>query len=99
MDDFLDGSKRKNWVEENNMMVFSLFSPTHQATEVDVFLEPPFDFERAYAAAAIIDVGPGVIGSFCSLEDLMTLKKKAGRPRDLEDLAQLVKLHKLEDSQ
>ena len=29
MDDFLDESKRRQWIQEKNMMVFSLFSPAH----------------------------------------------------------------------
>jgi len=97
MDDFLDESKRRNWIKEKNMMVFSLFSPIHQATEIDLFIEPPFDFERAYATAAMVDVAPGVSASFCSLDDLMRMKEKAGRPRDLQDIAQLRELRGSEE--
>ena len=98
IDDFLDPSKREQWVKEKNMTVFSLFSPAHQATEIDVFVEPPFDFERAYAVAAPIEVAPGVTASFCSLDDLIALKTKAGRPRDLEDIVQLAKLREQKET-
>ena len=33
------------------MTVFSLFSPSHPATEVDVFAQPPLDFDPAYGVA------------------------------------------------
>jgi predicted nucleotidyltransferase len=97
MEDFLDDSKRKVWVQEKNMVVFSLFSPAHVATEIDLFVEPPFDFERAYSNALMLEMAPGVQANFCSLDDLIALKTKAARPRDLEDIAQLRKVRKPEE--
>jgi predicted nucleotidyltransferase len=97
MSDFLIESKRREWVRDKNMMVFSLFSPVHRATEIDLFVEAPFDFETAYSTAMKAEVAPGVNASFCSVEDLLRLKRKAGRPRDLEDVAQLEKLKDAKD--
>lgn len=84
--DFEDPAKRESWARDKGMTVFSLFSPEHPATEIDLFLEPPFDFARAYEAAARMEVASGTIATFVSRDDLIAMKRKAGRPRDLEDI-------------
>jgi hypothetical protein len=58
-DEFLDAAKRREWAQKKNMTVFSLFSDSHQATEIDVFLEVPIDFDIAYARAFHQEVAPG----------------------------------------
>src|SRR5881296_1460102 len=93
-DDFVDRSKRQQWAQEKNMTVFSLFSDIHQATEIDLFLEPPIDFDAAYGRALRQEVGPGTPATFCSLEDLIELKTLAGRPEDQEDIKKLQQLRK-----
>src|SRR6059036_2128896 len=42
--EFADPGKRQAWAREKGLTVFSVFSPGHRATEVDLFLEVPFDF-------------------------------------------------------
>jgi hypothetical protein len=92
--EFIDPSHRKQWAQEKNMTVFSLFSGAHPATEVDLFLEPPLDFSAAYGRALRQEVAPGTPAVFCSLEDLIALKSMAGRPEDQDDIAQLKQLRK-----
>src|SRR5574341_2630390 len=58
-EDFIDPSKRQQWAVEKNMTVFSLFADAHRATEIDLFLEPPIDFDAAYARAVRQEVAPG----------------------------------------
>lgn len=94
IEQFIDPAMRTKWAVEKNMVVFSLFSPLHPATEIDLFLEPPVDFSKAYAAAMAVEVAPGVRATFCSLDDLIQMKQLAARSRDAEDIAQLRKLHK-----
>jgi hypothetical protein len=97
IEDFVDHSKRQQWAEERNMTVFSLFSNIHQATEIDVFLKPPLDFDTAYGRSVRQEVGPGTPAVFCSLEDLIELKTLAGRPEDREDIEKLKQLRKESD--
>jgi hypothetical protein len=92
-EEFIDPSARQKWISEKNMMVFSLSSKKHPATEINLFLQPPFDFAAAFERASRIDVGAGEIGVFCALDDLILLKTNAGRPRDIDDVAQLRRLH------
>ena len=71
-DEFIDAAKRATWVREKGLTVFSLYSPEHLATEVDVFVQSPFDFADAYARAVRIEVAPGVAATFVSLDARMT---------------------------
>jgi len=51
IEEFADPEKRIRWMQEKGLTVFSLFSDRHPATEIELFVEPPFDFESAYALA------------------------------------------------
>lgn len=86
---FSDPSMRDRWTREKGMTVFSLSSPEHPLTEVDLFAQLPFDFERAYLDALHVEVAPGVVATFVSKSDLIAMKRSAGRPRDLEDVRAL----------
>lgn len=91
-EDFADAETRGAWVREKGLAVFSLFSPEHSATEVDLFVESPIDFELAYARAYRAELAPGVTATFVSLADLLEMKRQAGRKQDLEDVAGLESL-------
>ena len=87
-DALADPAQRAALVREKAMTVLSLFSPELPLTEVDLFADPPFDFEAAYARARRIDLG-GLSAPVASLGDLVDMKRRAGRPKDLEDVAML----------
>ncbi len=90
-----DPAKREAWVREKGLTVFSTFSSDHPATEIDLFVETPFDFERAYASAERLEVAPGIEATFVGLADLIAMKRRAGRPQDLQDVAELESLPRL----
>ena len=94
IEEFADPAKRASWVREKGMRVFSLFRSEHPATEVDIFVEPPFDFETARAAALRQELSPGVEASFVGLDDLLRMKRVAGRPKDLQDIRELESLRR-----
>lgn len=98
LDAVLDEQTRMAWIQQKGMMVFSLHSDAHPATEIDVFLDLPLDFEQAYARSALSELLPGVAARFCSLDDLIAMKMKAGRPRDFEDVRQLQRLKEPDDA-
>ena len=77
--------------------MFSLYSGEHLATEVDIFVELPLDFEQAYQGAARIEIAPGVTATFVGLADLVRLKQQAGRPQDLIDIDMLKALREDND--
>lgn len=90
-DDFADKSIREGWVRDKHLTVFSLWSGQLPATEIDIFVREPFAFDEAYARALNVDF-PFARVSVASLDDLIALKRTAGRPKDLEDIAALEKL-------
>jgi hypothetical protein len=56
---FCDARARATWVREKGMTVFSLFSPEHEMTEVDLFVEAPLDFASAYRRIKVLGTRVG----------------------------------------
>jgi hypothetical protein len=91
VDEFVDPEIRRSWIEEKGLTVFSLWSAQLPLTEIDVFVEEPFPFEATYARALRADLGFGIV-TVASIDDLIDLKTRAGRPKDLEDVRVLRQL-------
>jgi predicted nucleotidyltransferase len=93
--DLADAEKRRAWVRDKGLTVFGLWSPAHPATEVDLFVEEPFPFDEAYARSVRVALGPADV-SVASVADLIDLKRKAGRPKDEEDIRRLEEMLELD---
>ena len=74
---FADGPTRAEWIRTKGLTVLSLHSAQHPQTVVDLFVEEPFDFAKAYAAAARMEVAAGLPATFVGLDDLLA---SSGRP-------------------
>lgn len=94
LDDFADARKRELWIAEKDARVFPLHSEQHRLTPVKLFLQEPFDFQRAQASALHEELAPGVEAVFVGLADLLEMKRNAGRPEDLLDIARLEEVHR-----
>lgn len=88
-DDFADATKRKNWIETKNMQVLSLQSEKYPETTVDIFVTEPFDFNHEYKTSIMAELTPDIQFNLLSIETLIKMKQKAGRPRDLDDIQHL----------
>jgi hypothetical protein len=86
--EFADPDKRRTWVEEKGMRVFSMHDPRHPIVEVDLFVDPPIPFAELAARAEWISIGDRSV-RVASIADLVAMKRAAGRPKDLEDIAAL----------
>lgn len=95
--DFISSEKRFEWIEKKGLTVFSLWNPHEPATEVDIFVESPLDFEKAYSQGVCFNIVNDIEAKVLGLDDLINLKKKAGRPKDLDDISRLNALYN-EDS-
>jgi predicted nucleotidyltransferase len=89
--DFADPIKREQWIQEKHMEVFSLFDPQNPLFSVDIFVRHPISFETLYAGSKSVDIGGATI-RICSIDHLIELKRRAGRPQDLDDIAQLQRI-------
>jgi hypothetical protein len=87
--DFAKEQVRRAWVEDKGLTVFSLWSPSHPGTEVDLFVLEPFDFGEAWQRRMDAVLPDGTTVHVVGLDDLRHLKQTAGRPRDLDDLEKL----------
>jgi hypothetical protein len=85
---FADPVVREQWIREKGLTVFSLWSPSHPATEIDIFVEEPFPFDEGFSRAARADLGE-IHVTVASVDDLIRLKRAAGRPKDEEDIRAL----------
>lgn len=89
--DFADPEVRRAWIEDKHMQVLSFYDPDHAAREVDVFVAYPRDFDSLVAAAVPTRVGGAIVPVAC-IEDLVAMKRAAGRPQDLADIEALERL-------
>ena len=87
MEDFADPAKRDEW-RGRNMLVFPLWDPANPVRAVDVFIESPIAFDVLFERAVVKDLD-GVPIRVASIEHLIAMKREAGRPRDLDDVAML----------
>ncbi len=95
---FADPETRRSWIETKNLQVFSLWHPDLPGFEVDLFVEEPFDFDQAWERKVDV-VLPNTVATIVGLQDLLELKRSAGRARDLEDVSVLEALAQSSDDE
>ena len=91
---FADPEVRRTWIQEKDLTVFSLWSPDVPGTEVDLFVEEPFDFASAYARADFVTLA-GVPVPVLAIADLVALKRAVARPKDLADVEALEEIARM----
>lgn len=89
--DFADPLKREQWIRDKHMEVFSLLDPQNPVFSVDIFVRHPIDFELLYAGSKSVDLGGASI-RICGIDHLIELKRRAGRPQDLDDISHLERI-------
>jgi hypothetical protein len=94
---FADAANREAWRKEKNMTVLRLWSDLHRRTPVDVFVYEPFHFTEEYAAANWEEIAADLKAPVVRCETLMGMKRVAGRPQDLADVAELEQIQKLKE--
>lgn len=88
---FADPAQREDWINTKNMTVFSMWDPSDPTFDVDLFVREPFDFAAAYRRRFDVPIG-ATTTTVVGLEDLLALKRSAGRPQDLLDVDALTAL-------
>jgi len=86
--------KRDEWKKEKGALVLTFFNPEKPYKQVDFFLENIVDFDTAFGRKNVLNVG-GVNIYLASIDDLINIKARTGRPRDIEDIIHLERIKKL----
>jgi hypothetical protein len=87
-EDLAQPEQRKTWAEEKHMLVFSFLNPENPMELVDIFIQHPLPFEQL-SKNAIPKEAFGATIPVMGVDDLITLKRTAGRPKDLFDIGHL----------
>lgn len=88
-EDFAVEDIRASWRKDKGLTVFSLWSPSYPGTEVDLFVEEPFDFGEAWSRRLDALLEDATTVHVVGIDDLRALKASVGRPKDVDDIAQL----------
>jgi hypothetical protein len=86
---YADAEEVARWRSEKGLQVFTLWSDLHFETEIGLFVFEPFDFERAHARTRREEIAPDVVMTVVPREELIEMKRLAGRARDRDDLEAL----------
>ena len=84
-EEFISENNRKCWKKEKGMLAFTFINPKVPFENVDLLFEGPIPFEKAYRRKRVFK-SEGVLIATIDRGDLMRMKKKAGRPQDLQDI-------------
>lgn len=91
LDDFIDTDKRKEWIEDKGMTVFSLYDSKNPFFLLDIFVEMPFDFAEVYKQRKRI-MFEDIVIPVIPIEKLIEMKEKSDRPQDKADIYYLKKI-------
>jgi len=97
LNDFTDSEKRKSWIVDKGMMVFSLYDTKNPFFLIDIFVEVPFDFDEVYKQRKRIKFEDTII-PVVPIKTLIEMKKKSGRPQDRADVFYLKNFSKRQKS-
>jgi predicted nucleotidyltransferase len=87
--DLADEKKRAFWIREKNMKAFSFYHEKEAIGEIDVLIDLPVPYEKLRQRAKVFDV-EGISVPVISVQDLIDLKRRAGRQQDVSDVEHLM---------
>ncbi len=94
LEEFTDPKIRKTWIKDKNMKVLSFYHKKDNYKMVDVSIGQLMNY--AHVEKKIFKIS-GIKVPVIAFEQLVKLKKKAGRPQDLIDLDELRRVKELND--
>jgi predicted nucleotidyltransferase len=88
-----DKKTREDWIKNKHMKAFNFYKED-ELKEVDIVIESPVSFEEAIRSALRIKVDNLTL-PVISIDKLIEMKQKTGRPIDKLDIEELTKIKKL----
>ncbi len=85
---FADPEVREIWLRDKHMLAFSLVDQANPMRVIDLLLKPDVPFAELLARSEAVALNNTTV-RIASIDDLIALKRHAGRPQDLADIAQL----------
>lgn len=89
-----DTKKLKKWIKEKGLKAYTFINNLRPQLDIDILVEESLTFEKQFKKRTKIkvwDISLPVI----SLENLISMKKKANRQKDIEDIEALLELKNL----
>lgn len=96
IDALRDGRQIEQWHREKGMLAFALREPQIGGGVVDVLVRPEVSFEQLKRNAVVGALFTQQVW-IASIDDLLTMKRAANRPKDHLDIAALEKIKRGED--
>jgi hypothetical protein len=94
LDEARDPATLRRWHRERNMVAFGLRPKQGAGPTVDCLVDPPVPFTRLLANAVTKSIGECLV-PVAGIDDLIALKRAAGREIDLADVDALERLKRL----
>jgi hypothetical protein len=96
IDSLRNADQIDQWHREKGMLAFALRDPQIGGTVVDVLVRPEVPFERLIANAVAGELFARHVWIAC-IDDLLTMKRSANRPKDQLDIVALERIKRGED--
>ncbi|MCX7735960.1 MAG: nucleotidyltransferase family protein [Candidatus Kapabacteria bacterium] len=94
-EEILNSEKIKFWIENKNLKAFSFYNFDDNSKIIDILLAHNLDFNSAYQRKKTLKIKDFLI-NLVSIDDLIELKRFAGRLQDFSDVEMLEKVKQIE---
>lgn len=96
VEDLADAEKVRDWVENRHMLAFGLRPQNPVDPTVDILVNPPVEFEAAYARRVVVEVTGQEI-AIAAIPDIIAMKTGTGRAKDQSDILMLKRIERNDD--
>ena len=90
-EDLADEVIRTSWIEEKGMRALNFYHESQPIGAIDIIIDLPISYDQLRERAIVIELQGEKI-PVVSINDLIRLKRKAGRKQDLSDVEHLKKI-------